>query len=258
LPTTVATTSFTNNSAGNRGGGIFVAGSSLLLNGTTPRITFTGNTATSGGSSVSTAAAVNVDGTNTILGGDIQIGTGGTWTNNAGSTLSPTNVVITGGTFNMNNSTMNVGGNLTIQSAPLFLGTFNGGTGTVNLQGNFTYNAAGPSATVFNAGTGTFNFNGTGSQSISNDASITFFNLTDSNTTQPLTANNSFGVNGTLNVNGGNAIFAPVAGAVISGTGTLTGTGTARVTRTTATPDFLSQYSITNRTLTNLTVEYIG
>src|SRR6185295_14628028 len=34
LPTTVATTSLTNNSAGNRGGGIFVAGSSLLLNGT--------------------------------------------------------------------------------------------------------------------------------------------------------------------------------------------------------------------------------
>src|SRR6185295_17718550 len=165
---------------------------------------------------------------------------------------------ITGGTFNMNNSTMNVGGNLTIQSAPLFLGTFNGGTGTVNLQGNFTYNAAGPSATVFNAGTGTFNFNGTGSQSISNDASINFFNLTDSNVTQPLTANNSFGVNGTLNVNGANAIFAPVAASVISGTGTLTGTGTARASRIAATPDFLSQYTITNKTLTNLTIDYNG
>ena len=62
LATTVATTSFTNNSAGNRGGGIFVGGASLLLNGTTPSITFTGNTATNGGSSVSTSSAVNVDG----------------------------------------------------------------------------------------------------------------------------------------------------------------------------------------------------
>ncbi|HEX7332295.1 MAG TPA: hypothetical protein VF290_12405, partial [Pyrinomonadaceae bacterium] len=55
LPTTVATTSFTSNSSGNRGGGVFVGGGSLLLNGASPSITFTGNTATSGGSSVSTA-----------------------------------------------------------------------------------------------------------------------------------------------------------------------------------------------------------
>src|SRR4029078_3612275 len=94
--------------------------------------------------------------------------------------------------------------------------------------------------------------------SITNGTAITFFNLTDSNVTNPLTANNSFAVNGTLNVNGASAIFAPVAGAVISGTGTLTGTGTARVTRTAATADFLSQYSITNKTLTNLLVDYVG
>ena len=95
----MATSSFTSNSASNRGGGIYVGGGSLLLNGTTPSITFTGNTATNGGSSVSTAAPVNVDGTNTTIGGDIEVGTGGTWTNNAGSTLAPTNVVVAGGTF---------------------------------------------------------------------------------------------------------------------------------------------------------------
>jgi hypothetical protein len=136
--------------------------------------------------------------------------------------------------------------------------TFNGNTGTVNIQGNFVLNAGGAPATTLNAGTSTFNFNGTAAQSITNGTAITFFNLTDSNITQPLTANNSFAVGGTLNVNGTNAIFNPVAGAVISGAGTLTGTGTARVTRTTATADFSSQYTITNKTLTNLTVEYIG
>ncbi|HXQ72054.1 MAG TPA: hypothetical protein VN844_16280, partial [Pyrinomonadaceae bacterium] len=258
LATTVATSSFTNNSAGNRGGGIFVGGASLLLNGATPSITFTGNTATNGGSSVSTSATVNVDGTNTTIGGDIEINTLGTWTNNAGSTLAPTNVVVTGGTFNVNNSTMNVSGNLTIGPGPIVGSTFNGGSGTVNIQGNFVLNAGGSPATTLNAGTSTFNFNGTAAQSISNGTSITFFNLTDSNITNPLTANNSFAVNGSLNVNGTNAIFNPVAGAVISGTGTLTGTGTARVTRIAATADFLSQYTITNKTLTNLTVEYIG
>ena len=259
LPTTVATTSFTNNSAGNRGGGIYVGGGSLLLNGTTPSITFTGNTATNAGSSISTAAPVNVDGTNTTIGGDIEVSQGGVWTNNAGSTLAPTNVVVAGGVLNMNNSTMNVSGNLTIGPGGTNGGTFNGNTGTVNIQGNFILNAGGVSpATNLSAGTGTFNFNGTGAQSITNGTAITFFNLTDSNVTQPLTINNSLAVNGSLNVNGVNAILAPVAAAVISGTGTLTGTGTVRVTRTAATADFLSQYTITNKTLTNLLVDYVG
>jgi predicted outer membrane repeat protein len=257
LPTTVNSASFNNNSAGNRGGGIYVAGASLLLNGTSA-ITFSGNTATNGGSSVSTAAAVNVSGTLTTIGGDIEITTGGAWTNNTGSTLAPTNVVMVGGTFNMNNSTMNVSGNLTIGPGPVVGSTFNGNTGTVNIQGNFVLNAGGAPATTLNAGTGTFNFNGTSAQSISNGTAITFFNLTDSNVTNPLTLNNSLAVNGTLNVNGVNAILSPAAGAVISGTGTLTGTGTARASRIAATPDFLTQYTITNKTLTNLTIDYSG
>ena len=257
LPTTVATTSFTNNSS-NFTGGIYVGGGSLLLDGTTPSITFSGNTTTQGGSSVTTVAPVTVAGTNTTIGGSIEVAAGGSWTNNTGSTLSPTDVIVDGGTLIMNNSTMNVSGNLSVgpNSTLLFPGSFNGGTGTVNLAGTFTFNSAG--STTFTAGTGTFNFNGTGSQTITNNGSITFFNLTDSNTTLPLIANNSFNVNGSLNVNGASAIFNPVAAAVIGGTGTLTGTGTARVTRTAATADFSSQYSITNKTLTNLTVEYIG
>ncbi len=260
LITTVSNCQLINNSAANRGGGIYVGGGSLHLNGTSPSITFTGNTAgIAASTSMSTSGPVTLSGTNTTIGGSIEISTNGSWTNNAGSTIAPTNVQIIGGTFNANNSTMNIGGNLTIQPGAVVGATFNAGTSTINITGNLTTDAGGAMpATSFNAGTGTFNFNGSGSQTISGTLSPTFFNLTDSNTTQPLTLNNNIAVNGTLNVNGANATLAPVAGTVISGSGTLTGTGTARVTRTAATPDFLSQYTITNKTLTNLTVEYIG
>jgi hypothetical protein len=259
LITTVTNTSFTNNFAANRGGGIYVGGGSLHLNSSSGSITFTGNTAgAAAATSMSTASAVTVSGTNVSIGGSIEISTLGSWTNNPGSTLSPTNVVVTGGTFNMNNSTMNVSGNLTIGPGAIVGSTFNGNTGTVNIQGNFVLNAGGAPATTLNAGTGTFNFNGTGAQSITNGTAITFFNLTDSNTTQPLTANNSFAIGGTLNINGANATLSPVAASIISGTGTLTGSGTARVTRATGANDFLTQYTITNKTLTNLLVDYAG
>jgi hypothetical protein len=225
----ISTTSFTSNSAGNRGGGLYAGGGTTNLNGTVASITFSGNTATTAGSSISAASFVNLSGTNTIIGGDLEITTNGVWTNLAGSSMSPTNFIMTGtASFIGNNSTTNVGGN------------FNFGSGT------------------FTAGTSLFNFNGTNAQSITNASAITFFNLTDSNITQPLTLNNSFAVSGTLNVNGANAILAPVAAAVISGgTGTLTGTGRVRVTRTGA-DAFFTQFTMPTRTLTNLTVEYIG
>lgn len=225
----ISTTSFTNNSAGNRGGGIYAGGGTTNLNGTTPSISFSGNTATTAGSSISAASFVNLSGTNTTIGGDLEITTNGAWTNAVGSSMSPTNFIMTGtASFTGNNSTTNVGGN------------FNFGSGT------------------FNAGTSLFNFNGTTAQSISNSSAITFFNLTDANVTQPLTLNNSFAVNGTFNVNGSNAIVAPVAAAIIGGTGSLTGTGRVRVTRTGA-DSFFTQYAMSGgRTLTNLTVEYIG
>jgi predicted outer membrane repeat protein len=259
---TVATTAFNSNTATQHGGGIHVGGGTgFVLDGTSPSITFTGNTATLGGGSVSTNGLLNVSGTNTTIGGSVEVQTNGTWTNNAGSALNPTDINVLGGTFTCNNSTMNVSGNLTIGHETTKGAIFNANTGTVNIQGNLSVdlnNGGSGAIGQFNAGTGTFNFNGSAAQSITNvPSTITFNNLTDSNVTQPLTLNNNVAVSGTLNINGANAILAPVAAAVISGGGTLTGSGTARVTRTGA-DSFFSQYTITTKTLTNLTVEYIG
>ncbi len=70
-----------------------------------------------------------------------------------------------------------------------------------------------------------------------------------------LNLNTDAAVGGTLTVNSG-CTFTPGAANVVSGAGTLTGSGTAQVTRTTATADFNTQYSVTTKTLTNLTIDY--
>src|SRR5947207_14867796 len=62
-------------------------------------------------------------------------------------------------------------------------------------------------------------------------------------------------MNGTTSAN---AVLSPAAAVIVSGTGALNGTGTVQVTRTAATADFASQYTISTITLSNLTVEYIG
>ena len=139
----------------NSGGGAYVGGGGLTLDGTSaPGVTFSGNTAPSGGSAIATTFNVTVQGTNVTLGGDVLIGGGGNWTNSPGSVISPTNVTISGGTFNANDSTTNMGGNFAFGPTPgneiAFPGTFNSGTGTFNFNGSGAQSITGPNSPTFN------------------------------------------------------------------------------------------------------------
>src|SRR5215213_8542610 len=202
LPTTVASSSITSNSASNAGGGIYVGGGGLTLNGTAPStVTLSGNTAGGGGTSIGTAFNVTVQGTGVSLGGDVLIGGGGNWTNSAGSVIAPTDVTIKGGTFNANDSTTNINGNFTFGPTP----------------GN---EAAFPG--TFNSGTGTFNFNGSGAQSIIGPKSPTFNNLVVNKPSGALTLGVNSSVKSNLTVTSGTLDLAAFTANRTAAGGTLT------------------------------------
>ena len=134
-------------------------------------------------------------------------------------------------------------------------GTLVSGTSsTFNVSHNWTNNG------TFTQSTSTVVMNGSTAQTINGSTATAFYNLTISNTSAAIaiSTNMSIVASGTLNMNGANTILNPDAGVIISGAGTLTGSGTVKVTRTAATADFSSQYTITNKTLTNLNVDYAG
>jgi hypothetical protein len=176
-------------------------------------------------------------------------------------TLGATSTVNYSGTGAQTVAAQNYG-NLTISGARGANNVTLASSGTIGVAGILTDTA------TFNSGNGfvttgsTVNYNGTGSQSVTALSPLvagnsTYNNLTISNTASAVSASTSFSVGGNFTVNA-SAIFAPTSAVVISGAGTLTGSGTVQVTRATGSTDFTSQYTITNKTLTNLTVEFAG
>lgn len=117
--------------------------------------------------------------------------------------------------------------------------------------GNFSNNG------TFIQGTATVTLNGIVAQQINGTTTTAFNNFTITNSTAIVSAATNFSVSGLLTI-GVNGILSPNATVIVSGGGTLTGNGTARVTRIAVTPDFISQYTITGKTLAGLNIDYIG
>jgi hypothetical protein len=158
------------------------------------------------------------------------------------------------------------GGSLTI-NGDLTLGgsaSFNGGTSLAHtFTGSWILNTSAAVPFSFTTAS-TINFETPSPAAITGidgttTATIAFHNINVNNTAGFVVNENiSFqtGTAPTLTVGSG-AFLIPGSANVISGTtGTLTGGGTVKVTRTATTPDFLTQYSIAVKDLSALTVDY--
>jgi hypothetical protein len=240
-------------------GTLSVSGSNFALN---VKGDFTNNgtgfTRGTGTVTMSGTAAQAIQGSTTTTFNNLTI----TNTSAAVSLSLTTNIVNVAGTLNMNGAaTLLTPAAAVVINSAAAAGTITG-TGTVQVtrtlatadyssQYKFTTN------TLTNL---TVEYIGTATQVVSalTYGSGTGGGLKISNTSAAVTAAANFAVNGTLTMNGATTVLTPAAAVIVSGTGTLTGTGTVQVTRTAATADFSSQYTITNKTLTNLTVEYAG
>jgi hypothetical protein len=229
--------------------------------------TIAGSTLDFNGSGAQTIPAFNYNNLTSSSTGARTLANSGT-TGVAGTFTPGSNAyTITGSTIDFNGASAQTipafnYNNLTISGSRTANNVTFANSGTIGIAGSLSDTA------TFNAGRGfvttgsTVAYNGTGSQSVTAlfplvAGNSTYDNLTISNTTSAVTASTSFSVAGNFTINA-NATFAPGSAVVISGAGTLTGSGTVRVTRATGATDFVAQYTITNKTLTSLTVEFAG
>src|ERR1035437_1158635 len=134
-------------------------------------------------------------------------------------------------------------------------GTVTAPSGNLNVGGNWSNSG------TFNHNNGTVIFNGIAAQDIGGTSSTSFYYLTITNSSAAVTASTNFNVSNTLTLSGVATILNPGSGVVINSggsAGTISGTGTIKVTRTTGTPDFVNQYKFSTYSIATMTVDYAG
>lgn len=267
---------------------VTVATNLSVLSGILDLATFTANRGSAGGTlTLSNDAGLEIGGTNTLpanysthvigptstvtykgttntiaalnssqsYGNLVVSASGAVTTNNFGVSRALTvtgSLIANGGTVTMNNPLSSIANSGTLE----FNGLTISATPTSQTQYNTSFSVGGtltvPGGVVFAPSGGTITLSGN-SASVNNSGTLTFNNLTVSGSN--VTSTGNFAVNNTMQVSG---TFNPGAATVVSGTGTLNGSGTVNVTRIIAVPSFGGQYTLTNKTLSNLTVNYTG
>lgn len=270
--------SISNSGTFNAGTGVHtLSGTSKTISGTftIPSVTVTGTYQNNGALTVTTALAgagtltngpsdtLNINFTGSVgltnlaataSGNTVNYGFAGTQTIKATTYYQLT---LSGSSAKTAAGGLTVNGDFTIAGTA----TFAAGTSlTHTFLGNWLVNTTAGTPFSFTT-TSTLNFNTPGTPaatSFSGTSSATVgFNTVNLNNTSGFSSSENFSISGTLTV-AANVTFTPSAAVVVSGTGTLTGNGAVKVTRATGSTDFTGQYSITNKTLTNLTVEFAG
>lgn len=231
---------------------VAVAGGGSVINNTTLNITnrLTGaGSFTQGVTGILTMTGVTLTVTTfnvSASGNVVNYNMGGTFNVRAPSDGSYFNLSATTGTKRLSANTI-LTGSLSVSAATIF----DNNDFDLTIARNFTNNG------TFDGTNSLVTFNGTVPQTLGGTSASSFADVSLV-AAGFLNANTNFSVGGILNLGAGSTL-APAPTVIVSGLGgTMNGTGTARVTRVAATPDFLSQYTISNKTLPNLTINYIG
>ncbi|HMO32054.1 MAG TPA: YDG domain-containing protein [Lacibacter sp.] len=223
----------------------------IITSGLTANQPNIGSNATCRNLTIESGASLTVSGSPTLT-------VTGNWTNNGGTFVPGTGTVL----FNNTGSDQSMGGtvadvpfhHLTVTKTGRTL-NMTGSTATLTLTGDLSVTAG----TLAPGGSRTVRFTGT-NHTLSGSGTFNLVNLQFNNSGTVTVSSNIENISQTMTVNA-DAVIDPAPGIRFNNgftSGTITGTGTIRVTRTNSTADYSNQYRFSTNTLSGLTVDYAG